>query len=442
MIKSSTYRTADEGYNSTLRYEKNGSYSTCKPNNSTFPTIVIPCFKSWEGHSESILSLTSLNGSKMIATTAADCKLRLWAAADTTVGIRDYEAGALFGEIDTMDYQEQRFERLEHWNCPTVGGAAVSEEHRTIAKSMLYEVKAEEEATRRRQSLLRSLPPELLLMQGSPTHSNNSSSPTSKNSSRMGRRRSSSYQESRASIRKQKAPTEKERSVRNALRAVKKKKKASNNKRASIIMTDDNTNAAFMELFDEDKKILQEEERLKRSKVKRIVEDMRLTLRTANNSKTRGGKVIYGHLYGELKEKERERMMFKNTDTSMSDFAEKRLKEEVEAKKKKGEEERMIRKEEHEARKAWLKKKYQEAELAEEGEEEEEGEVLAEEEEVEEVQPEDGASGEEPQADDDGDLEVRLDEERRTAGAKRQQYTAYSFNRQTIPPSLLSRPSS
>jgi len=33
---------------------------------------------------------------------------------------------------------------------------------------------------------------------------------------------------------------------------------------------------------------------------------------------------------------------------------------------------------------------------------------------------------------------VRFNEERRTAGAKRQQYTAYSFDRQTIPRSLRS----
>jgi WD40 repeat protein len=100
VIKESECRTSDEGYNSTLRYEKNGSYSTCRLNTSNFPTLTIPCSVSWEGHSECILSLTTLSGSNMVATTAADCMLRIWAAEETKVGIREYKEGALFGEID------------------------------------------------------------------------------------------------------------------------------------------------------------------------------------------------------------------------------------------------------------------------------------------------------------------------------------------------------
>ena len=109
----------------------------------------------------------------------------------------------------------------------------------------------------------------------------------------MGRRRSSSYQESRKKVRSQKAMTAKERFIKSVLTKVmaKKNKKMASQKRASIIMNDDNSNAAFMELFDDGKKAIEEEERKKRSQVQRIVENMRLVLRTANDSKTRGGSV-------------------------------------------------------------------------------------------------------------------------------------------------------
>ena len=296
------YRTSDEGYNSTLRYEKNGSYSTCRLNTCNFPTLTIPCSVSWEGHSECILSLTSLSGSNMVATTAADCMLRIWAAEETKVGIREYKEGSLLGEIDSMDYQEVRFERLEHWNCPVVGGQTVSGEHREIAKRILREIKEEEENINRKGSQLHLLPT-AVLMQGATAPLGGGGG------GRMGRRRSSSYQESRKKVRSQKAMTAKERFIKSVLTKVmaKKNKKMASQKRASIIMNDDNSNAAFMELFDDGKKAIEEEERKKRSQVQRIVENMRLVLRTANDSKTRGGKVIYGHLYGELKTKERER---------------------------------------------------------------------------------------------------------------------------------------
>jgi Ca2+-binding EF-hand superfamily protein len=253
-----------------------------------------------------------------------------------------------------MDYQEVRFERLEHWNCPVVGVHSVGDEHRDIAKRILNEIKEEAEAINRRQSLMHLLPTEVLMQSaGSPTNGGGGG--------RMGRRRSSSYQESRKKLRQKKAMTAKDSFIRSVLTKIidKKKNKATSQKRASIIMNDDNANAAFMELFDDGKKAAEEEDRKKRIQVRKIVENMRLVLRTANDSKTRGGKVIYGHLYGELKQRERERgMSFHETDTSLGEFASKKLQEEKEERRKWRIMERMKREEEHKIRKDMLREKY------------------------------------------------------------------------------------
>ena len=59
---------------------------------------------------------------------------------------------------------------------------------------------------------------------------------------------------------------------------------------------------------------------------------------SAHQSKTRGGKVIYSHLYGEMKQKSRDAgMVFSETDTSMSSFLTTKFKEDEARRKEKRE---------------------------------------------------------------------------------------------------------
>ena len=103
----------EESYNPDLRYQKDGIFAAMKINKSTFPEAEVKSSYQWQAHDEPILSLSCLRGSPMVVTTAADCRLRLWAAAPCKVGIRDCEPGELFGEIDSMDYEEQVRDRVE-----------------------------------------------------------------------------------------------------------------------------------------------------------------------------------------------------------------------------------------------------------------------------------------------------------------------------------------
>ena len=133
----------EESYNPDLRYQKDGVFAATKINNSRFPDTEVWSSNQWQAHEEPILSMSCLRGAPMVVTTAADCRLRLWAAAPCKVGIRDCEPGELFGEIDSMDYEEQRIERLEHWNVPNVQSVDELEEYKTIVRDALDKIERE-----------------------------------------------------------------------------------------------------------------------------------------------------------------------------------------------------------------------------------------------------------------------------------------------------------
>jgi hypothetical protein len=106
LMKKSEFASADEAYNAMMRYEKNGVFASARRNTSLFPTRTVQSTNHWQAHDESILALATLQAAPMIVTTAADCKLRLWAGFPCKMGLRSCQIGSMFGEIDTMDYEE------------------------------------------------------------------------------------------------------------------------------------------------------------------------------------------------------------------------------------------------------------------------------------------------------------------------------------------------
>ena len=343
-LKPSEYSSADENYNPTLRYEKNGIFSAAKRNISTFPAATVVSSRFWQAHDESILSLSCIIGSPMIVTTAADCKLRLWAAIPTKVGIRECRPGDLFGEIDSMDYQEQRFERLEHWHCPSVQNLEQREEHDMIAEKNLKDLANRDAAMVESQAKLSQIPASLLMLQsegaGLPLLGGAPQALRRNSVIVVGgvgvRRRSSGYSEFEKAKYKNAQPlSEKDRHIRSCLRDIKSTKAAQNSKRmsmrASMTLGGDSGHNNILDLMSEDKSRMLEMAREKQNQIRKVMEAMRQHLTSAHQSKTRSGKVIYGHLYGELKQKSRDAgLVFTDTDTSMSDFVAGKFEEEEE----------------------------------------------------------------------------------------------------------------
>ncbi|GMH78679.1 hypothetical protein TL16_g07900 [Triparma laevis f. inornata] len=363
MLKPSDCANFDEeAYNPNLRYKKDGVYAQSKRNNSAWPEITVPSATHWTAHEEPILSMSPLRGAPMVVTTAADCKLRLWAAKDCKLGIRECKVGELFGEIDSMDYEEQRFERLEHWNCPNVQSLEEKEEYETLVNEALDVIVAEEDPNSHAAAMRKAsvqIPLELLMGgQGSPQRDrvvsmNDSPSHQRQTSMRGGSMRG---RDTRGRTQLIKPLSEQKRRIRKALMSIRadKPSRRMTQKRASmIVVAKTHDQDSMADLFD-DGSDLKEIERLKKLQIRRIVESMRQTLVSANNSKTRDGKVIYGNLYGEMKQKNRkDGIVFSETDTSLSGFLGQKFEEDKVKKKLKREEE-----EEKRAKVRKLKVKY------------------------------------------------------------------------------------
>ena len=223
------------------------------------------------------------------------------------------------------------------------------EEYKTIVREGLDKIEAEEEANSQQLGSLKSIPQELLMMQGASRassisrESSTSGSPTHK----VGGKRGRATNNRRGVVALPKPLSEKGRKIRKALMAVQpdKKQRRVSQKRASMVVhrEDESAEDFLSELFGDGSE-LKELEREKKAQIRKIVESMRQHLVSAHQSKTRGGKVIYGHLYGEMKQKSRDAgMVFSETDTSMSPFLAQKFEEDARRRKEKRELEEEVR---------------------------------------------------------------------------------------------------
>ena len=378
VMKPSEYASADETYNANLRYTKNGRFSAAKGNRSQWPpsSMSMPSSSDWQGHDESILSLECIQASPMILTTAADCKLRLWAAVPCKLGLRDCTEGTLFGEIDTMDYEEQREERAERWHCPNVLNVSEMEEHSHIAKEVIEELEEEGEGEIRSMEDLKRINPALLRggeggmppsmgggglqgrgaasLGGSKGSGGGAGSPQLSASVSMGNDGGRSRGKKKATLAttQQHSVTRrlKELASTNAPKPVRNKKSM---KRVSMVIAAVENESIETELAAGMRGVggkddAQELERAKQMNAKKVVDSMRQSMTSAYTSKTMTGKVIYDNLYTETKMRDKSGgAELPVTDLTVSDFVKDKFEEEKRRKKK--------------ARKAFSKKKQQAA---------------------------------------------------------------------------------
>jgi WD40 repeat protein/Ca2+-binding EF-hand superfamily protein len=348
LMERKEWADAGENYNADLRYEKNGAFSMAKRNRSMFPTKEIPTIKYWKAHDESILSLETLQAAPMIVTTAADCKLRLWAATPCMVGLRHCDAGTLFGEVDTMDYEEQRELRLDRWSCPNVMNVSEMEETKQKSLEILEDVIEDDgDHSRRLMEDLMTLNPALFRANMS-GRDGVDTTPMASPIGRAGkgggfgatgpptmgvdRRRMSTTNKKKQPI------SEAQHKIKKRLQEITPKKtpnggmirRASMKRVSMVISADDDTNMEkeLMEMF-ADKSDEQEQQRLKKAQVKKIIDGMRQHMTSAYTSKTRTGKVIYSNLYTETKSKDRSGgIEFSTNDFGPSDFLKEKMEQE------------------------------------------------------------------------------------------------------------------
>ena len=351
-LSPTEYAFADENYNPNLRYQKNGLFFAHKQNHLLFPTYSVLSSHSFAAHEESILSLTPIVNSKMFVTTASDCKLIVWSVENQKVGLNYYPAGSMFGEIDTMDYEEKRIDKLEAWNVPDTTNMETKSEHDQIAMDALEYVRnvpdhearspanldmnpamGKEEALRIQ---LRNAGVHSSFLLGSETKSNDNPLLHGRRGSSVrkglgiatkGRGHATGNTVSKFEV----VTSDEKRSILFRLDEVNQTKQSKvkrklQTKRASIIfqataLEDANEKEYELDDFLQDRLELEKLERAKNFEIRKVLETMRMHLQSAHSSKTRSGKVVYNHLYGELKDvASKSGHNFTPVDTSMSTF--------------------------------------------------------------------------------------------------------------------------